>query len=134
MRQRFWELGGSRMGKAMGVADEKEGGGDEEEGEGDGKEEVRGERRWPSFFFFFGCKIYFFFFEFQVVCPSETSFFFFHHHFLLSGSTRKYEVLPSQRRSGQDVVTGVLPSSPRYEVRLAQFAVFGAFVAKGVFF
>eukprot|EP00904_Undaria_pinnatifida_P006256 jgi/Undpi1/2760/HiC_scaffold_14.g06137.m1 len=39
MRQRFWELGGSRMGKAMGVADEKEGGGDEEEGEGDGKEE-----------------------------------------------------------------------------------------------
>lgn len=24
MRQRFWELGGSRMGKAMGVADEKE--------------------------------------------------------------------------------------------------------------
>lgn len=39
MRQRFWELGGSRMGKAMGVADDKEGEGDAA-GKGDSKEEV----------------------------------------------------------------------------------------------
>lgn len=44
MRQRFWELGGSRMGKAMGVAaDEKEEGvaGGEGTGDGDKNENVR---------------------------------------------------------------------------------------------
>lgn len=35
MRQRFWELGGSRMGEAMGIKAEKEGGEDNEAGEKD---------------------------------------------------------------------------------------------------
>lgn len=41
MRQRFWELGGSRMGKAMGVADDAGTVGDTA-AEGESKGEVRG--------------------------------------------------------------------------------------------
>lgn len=45
MRKRFWELGGSRMGKAMGVEGDKEGG-EEGEGKGDKNGEVRLDVDW----------------------------------------------------------------------------------------